>query len=71
MCSMKKSKRALPGQAFILLPDCPEGLFLFLRLRKIFLWVKKGIPSSYERYIFGLGKLFLQVKKGLFIRVRL
>ena len=42
MCSMKKSKRALPGQAFIQLPACPEGLFLFL-----------------------------QDKKGLFIRVRL
>lgn len=36
---MKKSKRALPGQAFIQLPDCPEGLFLFLQ-------VKKGIASG-------------------------
>ena len=44
MCSMKKSKRALPGQAFIQLPACPEGLFLFLRLRKIFLQDKKDIP---------------------------
>ena len=34
MCSMKKSKRALPGQAFIQLPACPEGLFLFLQVKK-------------------------------------